>query len=177
MYNLACHAIETAQGIDSDGSLSNYSPTFVSRYLHLCAFAILKIMRSHLSDSINAGRGRRAYFYVISFHRHQSIQNDDVESRATGILTQLWTSKEIFKRPDGSYDSLSLRCGSRLAMSVVFDCYWWWRSEFAGQPNPYDDRESVGKIHLAFSIQGLSTNDILKSSRGPPRILGLQHRR
>jgi transcriptional regulatory protein LEU3 len=22
-------------------------------------------------------------------------------------------------------------------MSVIFDCFWWWRAEFAGQADPY----------------------------------------
>ena len=25
------------------------------------------------------------------------------------------------------------------ALGVVFDCFWWWRSEFRGQTNPFAD--------------------------------------
>lgn len=75
-----------------------------------------------------------------------SVQAGDVMSRSEGILTQLWASKNIFKRSDGSFDSLTLRCGSRLAMSVVYDCLWWWRSEFGGQQDPYEDNDSQGAL-------------------------------
>jgi hypothetical protein len=112
----------------------------VSKYLQLASYTILKITRSSVADQVDLGKGQRLYFAVIQFHRKMSIQHGDVSSRSTSILTQLWTSREIFKKSDGSIDSLSLRCGSRLAMSVMFDSFWWWRQEFAGVPNPYEDR-------------------------------------
>ena len=26
-------------------------------------------------------------------------------------------------------------------MSVIFDCFWWWRAEFGGQCFPYDEKD------------------------------------
>jgi hypothetical protein len=114
IFELACSVIETAQRMESPLS----APIFVSKYLHLSAFTILKITRCYVNQSLDVERGRRGYFWVINFERNASVQAGDVQSRAVGILTQLWASKKIFKRPDGTCDSLALRCGSRLAMSV-----------------------------------------------------------
>ena len=126
--------------MDVDQKLALYAPVFVIKYLDLAAFAILKLSRCHLSATFDSERGRRAYFYVINFNRAASVQAGDILSRTVGILTQLWASKNVFKRSNGSYDSLTLRCGSRLAMSVIYDCLWWWRYEICGQQYPYEDK-------------------------------------
>ena len=135
LYGFACTAIETLSNIDS---LADCAPISVSKYLALAAFTILKLTRSHL-QTLDLPRGRDAYFAVIQFHRKMSVQAGDAAARSQTILTQMWTSKTIFRKNDGSIDSLSLRCGSRLAMSIVFDSYWWWRQEFQDVPNPYED--------------------------------------
>lgn len=72
-----------------------------------------------------------------------SIHNDDVMARSTVILTQLWNSQSIFNQPDGTVDSFSMLCRSRLAMSSVFDVWWRWRREFAGQPDPYPESSNT----------------------------------
>lgn len=155
LYELACLCIETAQRIELDQGLSDCAPIFISKYLDMAAFTILKISRCPLSQSLDLDRGRRAYFFVINFCRSVSVQSGDIMSRSEGILTQLWASKNIFKRSDGSYDSMTLRCGSRLAMSVVYDCLWWWRSEFGGQQNPYEDNQSSSKLHKILTMRSL----------------------
>lgn len=140
MYDLACAAIEIAIQLDQTHNYAEHAPMPVSKYLHLAAFTILKMTRSRVQSSLDLPRGQTAYFAVIQIHRKMSLQNGDVAARSTSILTQLWTSRNVFKQPDGTIDSLTLRCGSRLAMSVVFDLYWWWRQEFAGLPNPYEEK-------------------------------------
>jgi hypothetical protein len=59
------------------------------------------------------------------------------------ILAQLWTSKGIFRESDGTNDSLLLRCRNRLGMSLIFDCFRWWRQTFAGLPDPYEENEGT----------------------------------
>lgn len=143
LHDLACEVIETVRYIDEEQSqpfaVSHYAPIFVAHYSILAAFTILKMSRSHLSATVDASRGRKAYFFVIQLLRNMSVQSGDAFNRVMGILTQLWSSKNVFRKRDGSIDSLTLRCGGRLAMSVVYDCYWWWRWEFAGQVYPYDE--------------------------------------
>lgn len=145
LYELACVCIETAQRLELGQGLSDCAPIFILKYLDMAACTILKISRCELSNTLDLERGRRAYFFVINFCRNVSVQAGDVMSRSEGILTQLWASKNIFKRSDGSFDSLTLRCGSRLAMSVVYDCLWWWRTEFGGKQDPYEDEQIPSK--------------------------------
>jgi transcriptional regulatory protein LEU3 len=35
-------------------------------------------------------------------------------------------------------------------MSVIFDCFWWWRAEFGGQSNPYQDQGESREINDAL---------------------------
>ena len=105
----------------------------------LAAFIILKISRSYLAGRVDLGSGEKAYFAAIVSLREFSLQNDDLYARGAMILTQLWTSSRVFRRPDGVIDALTLRIRTRLSMSVVFDCFWWWREEFQGKTSPYND--------------------------------------
>ena len=153
--------IECAMGLDRTQDFSGSATIFVSKLLHLAACTVLRLSRSHLSQNLDLTRGRTLYFFVILFHRRLSLQNNDTASRSTVILTQCWTSPNMFKQCDGSIDSLTLRCRSRLSMSVVFDCYWWWRQEFAGQSDPYPERKPVnGKVQnqIVLLLRLISTS-------------------
>lgn len=148
LHDLACRVIETLREIEEEQQhaprpISRYAPIFVAHYSILAAFTILKVSRSHLGAALNTSRGRKAYFFVIQLLRNMSVQSGDAFNRTMGILTQLWGSRNIFKKQDGNIDSLTLHCGGRLAMSVVYDCYWWWRWEFAGQQYPYEEEPST----------------------------------
>jgi transcriptional regulatory protein LEU3 len=135
---MACNLIEIVTYLDEVQQFADYGPMILSRLTNLAAFVILKIGRSHVQDTLDLKRGQSCYFAVIHIHKKMSVQSDDVYSRATLINTQLWTSDKIFRRSDNVVDSLILRCRTRLGMSLVYDCYWWWRQEFGGQSKPYD---------------------------------------
>lgn len=140
MHDLACNAVETLNGLDRAQSWAEYAPSTALKYLTLAGFTLLKLSRCHVRDSLDLERGKSAYFTAISLFRKSAVDSEALFGRSAKILTQLWTSKQIFKKADGTTDALTLRCGSRLAMSIAYDCYWWWRSEFAGLPNPYEDK-------------------------------------
>ena len=105
----------------------------------LAALSIFKIYRSKLGPFVDLSAGEKAYFSAIRFSRQASLENDDLEARGVSILSQLWTSQVVFQRSNGQVDSLGTRIRTRLSMSVVFDCFWWWKEEFAGQSSPYNE--------------------------------------
>jgi transcriptional regulatory protein LEU3 len=141
LYTLACTVVDTAVELDDTEDITSSATALFSKNLHLAAFSILRITRSHLGESLGLSKGQKAYFSVIQLHRKMSVQHNDLASRATIIFTQLWTSADVFKQADGTTDSLMLCCRTRLAMSVVFDCFWRWRREFAGQSHPYERKD------------------------------------
>lgn len=154
LYSAACSFIETAVAEDERVELTETCPVFIERTISLAAFTILKISRSSLSQHIDAEAGEKAYFSAILLCRRASLQSDDISARAATIMTQLWNSKIIFRQADGRVQSLRTRIRSRLSLSIVFDCFWWWREEFAGQPSPYQDQAADqpdrGKPHLLY---------------------------
>ncbi len=172
LYNLACTVIETMTQLvetqDASGTTS-----YIQKMLVLAAFDILRIARSHLSSTVDVERGRKAYFALIVYCRTISIQDSDLPSRTAVILTQLWTSKRAFLQSDGTIDSLTLHCRSRLSMSVVFDCFWRWRREFAGQTTPYNETGNVDKgivVGLAFKCKAFADH-ICLDGNGPNTLL------
>ena len=101
---------------------------------------------------VDVDAGQKAYFAAILFFRKSSLESDDLCARAAGILTQLWTSNNVFKCSNGRIESLGTRIRSRLSMSIVFDCFWWWKEEFLGQASPYtdDSQQIIGRSHNCF---------------------------
>ncbi len=112
---------------------------YAQKMLVLAACVILRISNSHLRPFVDLDRGKEAYFTTVQLHRKMSVQDGDLASRTTVILTELWSSRRAFRTRDGNNDSLVLSCRSRLSMSVVFDSFWRWRREFAGQATPYEE--------------------------------------
>ncbi|KIW48255.1 uncharacterized protein PV06_00861 [Exophiala oligosperma] len=143
LYGNACTMIEFVEELDKQEQFASFGPTLLLPALHLAALLILRIGKSHVSHMLELQRGRRCFFVVIDLNKKMSVRADDLAARGTIILAQLWTSKVPFKLPDGTVDPLWLRCRSRLGMSICFDCYWLWRQEFGGLPNPYDGVEDV----------------------------------
>lgn len=129
--------------LDESMQLIQCASDYTGRMIYLAAFVVLRMYRSHLKKDIDLLRGQTAYQAAVGFYRKMSILHDDVFARSTVILTQLWNSTKVFKQADGSFDSFSMLCRSRLTMSSVFDMWWRWREEFAGQPHPYAHSDGV----------------------------------
>ena len=149
---------------DQRSGFVDVCPVFIDRCITLAAFTILKIVRSSLLDHVDREAAEQAYFSAIHFTRRATLQSDDLGARGTTLLSQLWTSKNIFTYANGKVDGLRSRIRSRLAMSVVFDCFWWWREEFGGQPSPYGDDGPDSttrgvKAHSTYYL-GLNANRI-----------------
>lgn len=138
MYDNACDIIEAAIELDATEQFSDYGPFFNNYMLLLAGFVILRIGKSHLRENVDQQRGKHCYFGTIAMSKRHSVRSDDLAARASIILPQLFTSKSVIRRPDGTPDSLWLRCRSRLGFSICFDCFWLWRQEFGGQPGSYD---------------------------------------
>ncbi|CAM1507621.1 Fc.00g072620.m01.CDS01 [Cosmosporella sp. VM-42] len=139
LHTVSCNLIEDIIAQDQKDHLVEICPQFIEKAVTLAALSILKIQRSELVPLVDLSAGEKAYFSAILFCRGSSLENDDLGARGVSILSQLWTSQNIFKRSDGRVESLGTRIRSRLSMSIVFDCFWWWREEFAGQISPYRD--------------------------------------
>jgi transcriptional regulatory protein LEU3 len=145
LYSDSCSFIELASELDQEQEICEHGSSNVNFSWNLAAFVILRVAKCHIRESLDLSRGQRCYFSAINLNKKLSVRSDDVASRATMILSQLWTSKRVIKRPDGTVDSLWLRCRNRLGWSVVYDCFWLWREEFGGRPNPYDGADEDRK--------------------------------
>ncbi|KAJ5587979.1 uncharacterized protein N7459_003744 [Penicillium hispanicum] len=143
LYHTAVSAIDA---LTSTSGPAAACPFFMYRVILLAAFSILKILRSDAHQSaVDASVGEDSYFSAIMFLKQMSMAHDDITARSADILAQLWASDTVFKGPDGKRDSLSLRIRSRLTISVVYDCFWWWREEIAGMSSPYQERRTVNQ--------------------------------
>ncbi|KIV90855.1 hypothetical protein PV10_05461 [Exophiala mesophila] len=142
MHDLACRTVELAIDVDSTLQMAEYGPVYITKFLHSAAITLLRLKRSAIAPRSDLGRGQRAFFAVINYHKRHAVRPDDAFARFSIILTQLWSSTNIFQYSDGVVDSLRVRSKARLGMSMVYDCFWWWRQEFGGQSSVYGDHNA-----------------------------------
>ncbi|EXJ80927.1 hypothetical protein A1O3_07215 [Capronia epimyces CBS 606.96] len=141
LYTDACTLIELTNELDEEEQFAEFGPSASQSVLTHAALIVLRVGRSHIAGSLDEKRGRKCYFTAIQLSKKHSVRSDDISARVTIILSQLWTSKMVITQPDGTPDSLWLRCRNRLGLSLSFDSLWLWRQEFGGHPNPYDGVE------------------------------------
>jgi hypothetical protein len=150
LFAASCDLAELAISLDQDQHFCEYAPLFLIKYLQLAGVLILRLERSVARESLDMSRGKRCYFAIIQMHKKMSVRSDDFWARCSVYLPQMWASRKAYRRADGMVDTLTLRCRSRLGMSVVYDSYWWWRKELMGVPLPYEDED--GKLSHARAM-------------------------
>ncbi|KAJ9499963.1 hypothetical protein H2202_004353 [Exophiala xenobiotica] len=144
LYHIACNFVENITTRDRQDDYALYLSEQYYRTLSLAATSILRVHRSpELSPSIDHLLGERSYFAAIQILKKRSIKNNDLNARVATILVQLWQSQTVFRREDGTTDSLTVRIRSRGAMGIVYDCFWYWRREFLGYQDPYSLKKAT----------------------------------
>lgn len=138
LYITSCEVVSTMSDMDSKKLLISSCTIYHFYSLLVAATNLLRLIRgglvSHIARDIQ--RGETIYLLAVSMMRRMSVANDDLPQRCSTMLSTLWTSRKVFRRPDGSVTP-NLRIRSRLVMSSVVDCLWWYRVEAKGLKNVY----------------------------------------
>ena len=114
LYHIACAFVDNIVTRDQQNDYALYISEQYYRTLLLAATTILRICRStELKLRIDPLVGERSYFAAIQVLKKRVLKNNDLNARQAAILSQLWQSKQVFSREDGSCDSLNVRIRSR----------------------------------------------------------------
>src|SRR5215469_6832581 len=143
LWGVALQLIDIIMELDRKMSLISYWPSLIERTMALTAITILRLSRSSMAPHLDLEAGEKAYFSAIKAFEKASLQPDDLRSRAVKILSQLWTNQDVFKYPDGHIDSLRTRIRSRLSMSIVFDCFLWFKDTALDHFNPFQHEKNA----------------------------------
>ncbi|KAI9171656.1 Regulatory protein LEU3 [Paramyrothecium foliicola] len=123
------------------GTVLLYATNYVQQMLVAAGFALLKLMRSFFSKTIDYNRGRSLFHSTVTAIRASSVVHNDLQWRLAELMVQMWNGARLdkagpsFNREDDSTpikvdDSLQLKVRCRHSMSLVFDSVWRWREEF-----------------------------------------------
>lgn len=137
LWSVALSLVNGIIELDRQTNVVSYWPAFVERTITLAAIVILRLSRSNIAPHLDLEAGEQAYFNVIKCMKIASLQPGDLRTRAAGILSKLWANQDIFKYPDGHVDSLRTRIRSRLSMSIVFDCFLWYKDTALDRLSPF----------------------------------------
>ncbi|KAK5065028.1 hypothetical protein LTR84_000863 [Exophiala bonariae] len=159
IFAASCDLAELVVSLEQSQQFCDYAPLPLIQYLHLAAVLILRTERSSARENLDVARGKSCYFAIIQMHKKIPVRSDDFWARGSVYLPQMWASKKAYRKPDGTRDSLTLRCRNRLGMSIVYDSYWWWRQEFTNEPYPYDIENSVTTTPTA-NLTGTPETDV-----------------
>ena len=147
LYTAACSVMDLVMDLEATTFLLCNITNYMSNGVVLSACTLLRLLKGPLAQYVDAEKGKASFFSAVNILRKVSVANNDLPGRTSGVLAQLWSSDKIFRRPDGSH-YFRLRVRSRLAMGIVYDCMWWYRSEFGGQPDVYAlPNEPMGGKH------------------------------
>jgi hypothetical protein len=123
------------------GTVLLYATNYIQQMLVAAGFALLKLMRSFFSKTIDYNRGRSLFHATVQAIRASSVVNNDLQWRLAELMVQMWNGARLdkagpsFNREDDSTpinvdDSLQLKVRCRHSMSLVFDSVWRWREEY-----------------------------------------------
>ncbi|KAI1392774.1 uncharacterized protein F4822DRAFT_140303 [Hypoxylon trugodes] len=128
--------------LDSNQNILLYATNYIQQMLVAAGFALLKLMRSFFSKTIEFERGRALFHKTIQAIRSTSVLDNDLQWRLAELIVQMWNGARIdnknntFQDDDSSVlidDSLQLKVRCRHSMSLVFDSIWRWREEYQAQ--------------------------------------------
>ncbi|KAI1040514.1 hypothetical protein LB505_005700 [Fusarium chuoi] len=122
------------------GHLLLHCSNYIGQMMVAAGFALLKLMRSFFSKTIDFQRGRTLFHQTIRAIRATSVVHNDLQWRLAELMVQMWNGARLehnqhnFNNNDNSPiqmdDSLQLKVRCRHSMSLVFDSVWRWREDF-----------------------------------------------
>jgi len=126
-WSVALAFVNTIMELDRKMNYVSYWPALTERTCTLTAIVILRIVRSSIAHHFDVSAGEQAFFNIVGAMKRASLQPGDLRTRACAILSKLWANHDVFRYADGRTDSLRTRIRSRLSMSLVFDCFLWYK--------------------------------------------------
>ena len=144
LYTTARQLIGLVETLDKTVEPAAYSTAYIYPAVVLAAVVLLRLLKHSVAKGRDQDDLKPTFFSALNLLKRMSIENNDGAAKSAIMLSQLWTSDRVFRNRDGT-TNFELRIRTRLAMSLVYDCTWWWREEFGGQQNPYRRQEEYGK--------------------------------
>lgn len=121
LYTLSCNVLDMIHEFDLVNEFILYSTHWLYMMVLMAAMSILRITRSELRTHVDPAHGENAYFKAIKFCKKRSAENNDLDSRGTIILSQLWANDGMFRKNDGTMVGDRLRLRSRLvSLTEIF---------------------------------------------------------
>jgi transcriptional regulatory protein LEU3 len=128
LHNAACSFIRKIMDIETaTGTLLEHCTNIIVQSFFSATFALLKLLHSSFTKSINTEHGKALFNAAILAIRRMSLRNDDVCARMAiriPLLAKdmspggLWSSAQ--------YDPLELKIRARMCANHSYDCMWHW---------------------------------------------------
>lgn len=138
LYVTSCAIINLMQDLHLSSALASSSTLYMFHGLMVAATNLLRLLRGQLltQSPEEFEKSETTFLVVVNLMKKMSVANDDIPGRCSDLLSKLWTSQRVFRRLNGTATP-ELRIRTRLALSPLVDCLWWYREEFKGHINMF----------------------------------------
>lgn len=130
-FHTALVLIQTLDAAEKARPFAEYLPDYFLRVCTIAAMLVMKVVHSNYARYIDTEAAKRSFNAVILISRRWIVEDNDLNSRTSKVLSQLWSSLHL---AEGTVNHPpSLRIKSRSFASILHDALWTWRDRFGQQ--------------------------------------------
>lgn len=129
IFEATANLIERVRDLDTDFNLHNICTRFLLTATLLSIASIARVLKGPFAAFLDQARGYALFEAGVNFVRSCSIQHGDFAMKAAACAEKIWTSKKVFRDPNGSIN-ITLRVRNRLSGAPLHDAIRCWREEF-----------------------------------------------
>lgn len=129
IFNTTAKVLELIRDIDREHGLHQICTQFLVTATLGSLACMARILKGPFAGNLDQTRGANLIETGIHFARSCSLQKGDFADRCAGIAEKIWTSKKVFREPDGTIN-ITLRVRNRLASGPWHDAVRCWKEEF-----------------------------------------------
>ncbi|MCJ1313725.1 hypothetical protein MMC25_007405 [Agyrium rufum] len=163
IFNATTHLLEDVRDIDRTSNIRLVSGRFLLITVLLSLASLARVLKGPFAGFLDQSRGSDLYDYGSKFIRASSTQKFDFGEKAAAAVERIWTSKKVFRNPDGSVN-ITLRLRNRLSAGPWYDVTRCWKEEFID----LDYLTSAPGVEMETVIPSLATAGLRTAN--PPSV-------
>lgn len=129
IFNATAKVLEMIRDIDIEYGLHQTCTQFLLTATLGSLACMARTLKGPFAEYLDRAHGANLIEIGIRFARSCSLQKGDFADRCAGIAEKIWTSKKVFREPDGTIN-ITLRVRNRLSSGPWHDAVRCWKEEF-----------------------------------------------
>jgi hypothetical protein len=131
IFDATSDVLERLRDLDRHFDLHRVCTRSIMMVALLSLASMARVLKGPFAGGLDQANGYNLLNTGIAFLRSCSVQRGDFAAKCASFGEKMWSSKKIFRDPDGSIN-ITLRVRNRLSGGPVHDAIKYWKEEFSG---------------------------------------------